>query len=170
MHRAQSHDGEHRDDRLRDHRHVHRDAVAGLHAEFAQRIGGLCDHLLQLRVGDGSRFALGVTDPVVGDLVALAGLDVTIDAVVRRVERAVGEPRGVGQVPLQTLARGGGPRQSVGLLAPPGNRIGVGFVVERRLRVRLLGELGTRCEAARLVKPRFEFRFSHCLSRSAVPG
>ena len=84
--------GQHRDDGLGDHRHVDRDPVAGLHAELGERVGGLRDLVLELGVGDVAAVVGRLADPVDRDLVAAAGLDVAVDAVVRRVELAADEP------------------------------------------------------------------------------
>ena len=97
---------QHRDHGLGDHRHVDRDPVAGLHAQVDQRVGGLADHVLELGVGDVAGVVLGLADPVVGDPVAVAGLDVPVDAVVRRVELAADEPLREGRV---RPSRGPGP-------------------------------------------------------------
>jgi hypothetical protein len=75
--------GEHRDDGLGDHRQVDRDRVALADAELGQGVGGLADLTLQVGIGDGAgvaRLALEVDR----DLVAVAGLDVPVDAVVCR--------------------------------------------------------------------------------------
>src|SRR5205085_1139542 len=75
--------GEHRRDRLGDHRHVDRDPVAGPDAELGQRVRGLADQLVQVAVRDRAGVALTVAHPVVGDLVAEAGLDMTVETVHR---------------------------------------------------------------------------------------
>ena len=92
--------GEHRDRQLRDHRHVDRDPVALLDAELLQRVGGLADLAQQVGVGERPRVA-GLADPVVGDLVAAAGLDVPVEAVVGDVQLAADEPLRERQVPLE---------------------------------------------------------------------
>ena len=92
--------GEHRDRQLGDHRHVDGDPVAGLDAELEQRVGRLADLALEVGVGDRPGVA-GLADPVVGDLVAEAALDVPVDAVVGDVELAADEPLGERQVPLE---------------------------------------------------------------------
>ena len=92
--------GQHRDRQLGDHRHVDRDAIAGLDAELEQRIGGLAHLALEVGVGDRPGVA-GLADPVIGDLVAEAALDVAVDAVVGDVELAADEPLRERQVPLE---------------------------------------------------------------------
>ena len=77
--------GQHRDSGLGDHRQVDRDAVAGAYAELGQRVRGLRDLGQQVGVRDRAgvaRLALEVDR----DLVAVAGLDVPVEAVDRDVE------------------------------------------------------------------------------------
>ena len=161
MHRSQSHDREHRHDRFGNHRHVDRDAVAFLHAEFGQRVRRLGDEFLQVRVGDRARLTFRVGDPVVGNLGTLARGDVTVDAVNTGVQLAVAEPLGEREIPLEGLGRFLVPHQPVGLLAPEGERVGIGFGVDRWLRVRLLRELCAWRKATSLLEPRFKFCFGH---------
>ena len=87
MHRVGGADagaGQHGDRQLGDHRHVDGDPVALLRrprplSTLANRL-----HLVeQLGVGDGAGVA-GLALPVEGDLVAAAGLDVAVEAVVAR--------------------------------------------------------------------------------------
>ena len=79
--RADAGAGEHGDGQLRDHGHVDGDAVAGADAQLLERVGGLLDLAVQVGVGERPRVA-GLADPVVGDLVAEAGVDVAVEAVV----------------------------------------------------------------------------------------
>ena len=158
---AEARAGEHRRDRLRDHRHVDRDPVARADAELGQGVGGLTDQLLQLGVGDVARLALTIADPVVRDLVAEARLDVTVEAVHRRVELAAHEPLRVGQLPLQ-----GGvplllPAQPLRLLLPERDSVSGGLVVEAGLRVGLGGELGRGFEPASFVQQSVKCGFGH---------
>ena len=88
---AEPGDGEHGDDGLGDHRQVDRDAVALADAEGGEHVGGALDLGGQLGVGDAAGVA-GLALPVDGDAVAVAGLDVAVEAVVGDVELAVGEP------------------------------------------------------------------------------
>ncbi len=135
--------GEHRDRQLRDHRHVDRDAVARRDPEFEQGVGRPAHLALEVGEGDGARVA-GFTDPVIGDLVAEAALDVAIHAVVGDVELAANEPLGEGQVPFEgrmevldpidPLARQRGPEPFVvrlGASVEVGGRVGLGD--ERRV-------------------------------------
>ena len=82
-------------------------------------------------------FALSVSDPVRNNPVTLAGLDVVVDAVVRGIQRAVPEPLSEGQ-PLEARLSRRPSRQTVRRRAPPGDRIGLGVSINRRLRVGLL--------------------------------
>ena len=133
-------------DRLRDHRHVDGDPVALLDAQLQQGVGGLGDLVLELGVGDGAgvaRLALEVD----GDPVAVAGLDVPVDAVVRDVELAVREPLGERRVrPVQRLGRLLGPGQPPGLLGPEAEPVSLGLLVRLRRDVGVRGELGRRRE------------------------
>ena len=74
-------------------------------AELEEGVGGLADLALEVREGDRPRVA-GLADPVVGDLVAQAALDVAVDAVVGDVELAAGEPLRERQVPLEGRVEG----------------------------------------------------------------
>ena len=89
--RADARAGLHRDHALDRHRHVDDDAVALDQAARLQRVGEPAGALEQLAVGDvGDLAVVGLEDD--RGLVAEAGLDVAVEAVVRRVERAVVEP------------------------------------------------------------------------------
>lgn len=130
--------GEHRDDGLGDHRQVDRHPVALADTELQQRIGGLGDLVLELCVGDRAtvtRLALEVD----GDPLAMARLDMPVDAVVGHVELAVGEPLGKGRVgPVQCLGRLDSPAEAARLLGPEAE------AVLGRLGIRGLGDVGAR--------------------------
>ena len=98
--RADARTGEHGRDRLGDHAHVDRDPVALLHAERPQHVGDAARLLEQVAVGDRPRVA-GLALPVERDLVAVARLDVAVEAVVRDVELAADEPLGEREIPLE---------------------------------------------------------------------
>ena len=83
--------GEHRDGDLGDHRQVDADDVAGLDPALLEHVGEPLDVAVQVGVGDVALLAL-LAVPVEGDPVAAAGLDVAVEAVVRGVQLAVGEP------------------------------------------------------------------------------
>jgi len=142
MRRADPGAGQHRDRQLGDHRHVDGDAVARLDTELLEGVGCLADLALEVAEGEGSGVAR-LADPVVGDLVAEASLDVTIDAVVGDVELATGEPLGEGQVPLQRRLERLRPADPLAReLRPERLEVAFGLLVQRGLRVCLRGELG----------------------------
>ena len=89
--RADARDREHRGDRLGDHRHVDRDAVALADAEPLEDVREALDLVGELGVGDAALVA-GLALPEQRDAVAVAGLDVAVEAVVGDVELAVVEP------------------------------------------------------------------------------
>ncbi len=121
---AQPGAGQHRDHRLRDHRHVDGDPVTGLDPEFDQCVGGLGDLVLELGVGDGPGVA-GLALPLVGDLVTGSRLDVAVHAVVRHVELAADEPLRERLVrPVQNLGPALRPAQPLGLLLPEREPVG----------------------------------------------
>ncbi len=151
MRRSETDDCEHRDHGFWDHWHVYRHAVAGLHAQFGECIGGLAHHVLQLLVGNRARFAFGVAHPVVGDLVTLTVGNVTVHAVHARVQGAVAEPLGEGQVPFECVRWFVVPHQTIGLLAPPRNGVGFRFGVNGWLRIGLFCELRARRKTASLI-------------------
>jgi hypothetical protein len=81
---------------------------------------------------------------VKGDLLAVAVLDVAVDAVIGDVELAPDEPLRERCVrPVEDLLEVGVPVQPVSLLCPESLAVRVCFVVERRGGVRLCGELLT---------------------------
>ena len=87
--RADARAREHRHDDLGDHRQVDPDDVALLDAVVLQRVGEALDVAVQLGVGDVALLAL-LAAPVERHAVAVAGLDVAIQAVVGGVELAAG--------------------------------------------------------------------------------
>ena len=141
--------GQHRDRQLGDHRHVDGDPVAGLDAEFLERVGGLADLALEIAEGEGPGVAR-LADPVIGDLVAEPSLDVTVDAVVGDVQLAAGEPLGERQVPLEGLVERLRPVDAFArALRPELFEVGLGLGVQVGRRIRLCGELGVRREDPR---------------------
>ena len=142
---AEARAGQHRDDRLGHHRHVDGDPVAGDQAEVGEGVGGLADLGLQFGVGQRAGVADRLALPVDGDAVAVAGLDVAVDAVVGDVELAADEPlreRRVG--PVQHLGERGVPGQPVGLLGPERQPVLLGLAVQLGGRIGLRGEVGGR--------------------------
>ena len=143
--------GEHRDDRLGDHRQVDRDAVTGLHAQIDERICGAGDVVLQFRIRDGASVVGRFADPVERDLVTVAGLDMAVDTVVGGVERAADKPfreRGVG--PVEDFVERCAPGDAFGFLGPIRQPVDLGVVIRRGRDIRLCGE---RCRGIEV--PRF---------------
>ena len=122
--------GQHGDGQLGDHRHVHRDAVAGAQTQAQQHVGEALHIVEQLRVGDSAGVA-GLALPVEGHLVAGARGDVAVEAVVGHVERAAHEPLSERQIPgeggVEVVMPG---EQVAGLACPEGLEVGGGLVVE----------------------------------------
>ena len=138
--------GEHRHGRLGDHRQVDVDPVAGLDAEPLQHVGEALDLGEQVGVGDRAGVAR-LTLEVDGDLVAAAGGDVAIEAVVGDVELAADEPLGVRQVPLADGVPLGVPVEQLARLLGPEPLVVLGrLVVHPRARDEgvALGRLGRR--------------------------
>ena len=166
--------GQHRDHGLGDHRHVDRDPVAGGHAHVGQCVGGLADQVLQLGVGDGAGVTDGLADEVDGDLVAAAGLDVAVHAVVGGVELAADVPlreRRVG--PVEDLGEGLGPGQALRLLGPEALAVLRGGVVGVGGEVGVLREVRGRLEAAVLleqVRQGLVVLLAHCVSPARRGG
>jgi hypothetical protein len=138
--------GEHRHDDLGDHREEDADDVLRADPAVLERVGRLLDLAVQVRIGDVELLAL-LAAPVEGDAVAVAGLDVAVDAVVGDVELAVGEPLGERRVgPVEHLVGLLVPVQRLGLLGPEPLVVLVGpledrGVVDDRAAGELLGRL-----------------------------
>ena len=166
--------GQHRDHGLGDHRHVDRDPVARGHAQVGQRVGGLGDEVLQLGVGDGTSVTDGLADEVQRDLVAAAGLDVAVDAVVGGVELAADVPLREGRVrPVEDLVPLLGPGQPLGLLGPEALAVLGGPVVGVGGEVGVLREVRGRLEAAVLleqVRQGLVVLLAHCVSPARRGG
>ena len=166
--------GQHRDHGLGDHRHVDRDPVAGGDTHVGQCVGGLGDQVLQLGVGDGTGVTDGLADEVDGDLVAAAGLDVAVHAVVGRVQRAADVPlreRRVG--PVEDLGERLGPGQALRLLGPEALAVLRGGVVGVGGEVGVLREVRGRLEAAVLleqVRQGLVVLLAHCVSPARRGG
>src|SRR5271154_4125853 len=82
VHDAQSGAGQHGDHGLRDQRHVDGDPVAGDQTETGQSVGRFAHLGLQIGVGEAAAVADGLTLPVDGDPITVAGFDVAVHAVV----------------------------------------------------------------------------------------
>ena len=130
--------GQHGDPGLGDHRHVDADAVALLDPVGLQYIGELADFPVQLAVGDGPLLARLVPDPLDRHLVAPL-FQLPVEAVVGDVQLGALEilhiDRPLADVEIEILdlvpllEEG---QILIGLLGPPGRRIG------QELRVELL--------------------------------
>ncbi len=83
---------------------------------------------MEVGVGDGAGVA-GLTLPVEGDLVAVAGFHMAVEAVLGHVERSPDEPPGVRQVPLQDGVPLLAPGQQVGRLSGPEPLVVLGSLV-----------------------------------------
>ncbi len=145
--------GQHRHHDLGDHRQVDADHVSPADAVVAQRVGEALGVGQQLGVGDVALLPL-LAAPVEGDAIAPASLDMTVEAVGRGVEPAVGEPPVEGWVGLvEPLPRLLHPVEQLPRLAhPPGLRVGGRLLVDRGIAPkRPLAELG---RAARSARPR----------------
>ena len=130
--------------------------------EVDQRVGRLADHVLELGVGDVAGVVLRLADPVVGDAVALSGLDVPVDAVVRRVERAADVPLGERRVvPVEHAVPLRLPRQPLGGLLPERDGVRVRLVVGVGLDVGVRREVGGGLEPALLVEQVGQGFFAH---------
>ena len=144
--RTEARAGEHGDCHLRDHRHVDRHAIALANAERLQRIRGLLHLAVQVVVGEGAPITR-LADPVNGDLLAKPRRHMAVNAVLCNVQRAVGEPLGEREVPLQRLGEGGAPGEALTrLLRPEGNGVDGRFGVDRGADVGSGGRGGVRWE------------------------
>src|SRR3954452_1343102 len=83
--------GQHRDQDLGDHRQIDADDVALADAAGLESVGEALHVSVEVGVGDVTLLTL-FSAPVERDAVAVAGLDVAVEAVVGRVQLAVGEP------------------------------------------------------------------------------
>jgi hypothetical protein len=136
---------------------VDRDAIALGHSERLESVREPRDVRVQLAIRDPARVAR-LAFPDDRGLFA-ATLEVTVETVVRGVERAADEPLRVRRIPLQHAVPGAVPVQPFG---PPGpERFGVGgrLVPDRRVvRVRGLSEGVGGGEASLLVEQRVDRR------------
>ena len=139
--------GEHRHRDLGDHRQEDPDHVARADPALLERVRAALDVAVQVGVRDVALLAL-LAAPVEGHAVAVAGLDVAVDAVVGDVELAADEPLGERRVgPVEHLVPLLGPVERLGLLGPEALGVLLGPLVDAGVgddRVR--GELARRRE------------------------
>ena len=131
-----------------------------------QPVGEPTDLGMEVGIGENPGVA-GLTDPVVGHLVAMA-LEMTVETVVGEIELTIGEPleeRWVGVVEDQGgLGLPGDPGQR--LLLPEGEIVGSRLFVDPGLGVGLGGELGRWWELAVFGKQVLQ-GLAHALSSSS---
>ena len=136
--------GQHGNGQLRHHGHVNGGPIAGLQAQTLQHVGELAHLHVQLTVGEDPSVAR-LAFPVEGHPVTLAGLDMTVQAVVGDVELAPYKPLGEGQLPVQHGVEILKPGDVLtGLPGPKGFVVCVGFFPHRPV-----GDQGTRHELCR---------------------
>ncbi len=154
--------GQHRDNRLEDHRHVDRDPVALAHTEVGQRVRRLADLVLELGVRHGAGVVLRLTHPVDSDPVTQPVGHVPVHAVVRRVEAAPHEPlRERRVVPVEHAVPLLVPVEALGLLGPERLGVGLGPGVRLLLEVGVPGQIGRRREPALLSRQVRQGLFAH---------
>ncbi len=112
---------QHGDHSLGDHGHINSHNVATVHVLTAQCVGELADFGVQFAVGDFTVLGRIVTFP--DDRNAVAALfQMTVQAVVGHVQRAVGEPFDVDAVIVEgslfDVCEGFDPVEALGLLTP----------------------------------------------------
>src|SRR5690606_15870874 len=93
---------QHGNGQLGNHGHVEGDPVTFLHTELLKTVGKAVYFIIELLVGEDTgipRF----TFPDDGRLVLPDSLEVTVHAVIRRVQLAVDEPLGERRIPFQDL-------------------------------------------------------------------
>ncbi len=158
---------EHRDDGLGDHRHVDHHAITGPHAEFGECVRCLTHELGQVGVGDGAGVAR-LAFPVIGDLVAVSGFYVAVEAVHRCVQPAADEPLREWRVtPVEHLGPRLRPGQALRLLLPESKRVLRGLCVDLLLRDRIRSKLRWRIEPPCLVQQVRQAGFGNCSGHDA---
>ena len=151
MDRADPGAGQHRDRRFGDHGEVDGDSIPPLDAEALERVGGAAHFAGQLPVGHHppvARLAL----PDQRGLVAARSGEVAVEAVGRDVQLAIGEPPGVGRIPVEHPGEWSHPIERPGLLGPEGEPVGGGLIVQGGRGVGVGDERGRRREPPLLVE------------------
>ena len=131
---AQTGTGQHGDGCFGNHRHVDHDAVAQTDAQIGERSGEFGGAVAQLRIRMDNDLAGHRAVPDQRGLLAAAGFDMAVEAVVTGVEHAAGEPLAIGahrgvEHPVPALR----PGDALGRVGPPGLGVAVpvrlGFVI-----------------------------------------
>lgn len=175
VYRADPRAGQHGDDDLGDHRQVDPDHVALLDAEVLQRVGELLHVAVEVGVRELALLAL-LTAPVECHPVAVALLDVPVQAVVGGVELPVLKPpveRRVGLI--KDFGRLLEPMQLLGLLEPPPLPILLRLLVNRRIVQQCVSAKSPGCFEAlglgQLLDPRLDVgRRCACHATSSTRG
>src|SRR5690348_9402658 len=102
MRRSNTRASQHGDGQLRRHSHINGDAIALPHSERFQDIGKLLHFAMKLLISKRANLAR-LTLPDQRRFVLAPGLHVKVEAVVREIKLASGEPLCPGAVPLQNL-------------------------------------------------------------------
>src|SRR5205085_8227901 len=152
--RAEAGTREHGDRELRDHAHVDSDRRALADAELLEPVGEPDDVSLEVGERDRPPLVLRFALPVVGDLVAVSGLDVPVDAVEADVELAPEIPLRVGLLPLVELGERLEPGEPLPALGLP--ELLPVAVVDVRLGIRLLYEVRRRLVSTLLQEHRLD--------------
>ncbi len=144
--------GEHGDGQFGHHAHVNGNAIALGDAERAQSVGEAIDFALEHAVGEHARIA-GLAFPDDGGFVTAAGMRVAIDAVVRDVQLAAGEPFRPRSIPLEHIFPRLKPVEVPGLGGPEGLGIARGALVNLGVRgIGLAAKFGGRRKRAALLE------------------
>jgi hypothetical protein len=152
--RAEPRAREHRCGELGNHAHVDRDLRPLADAELPERVRHPDDVALEVGIGDRARVALRFALPVVGDPVAEARVDVSVDAVVGDVELPAEVPLRVRQLPLVERRERLEPRHALASFALP-ELVEVAFV-DIGLSDGERGEVGRRRVAPLLDEDRLD--------------
>ena len=130
MHCADASNCLHRDYCLRNHRHINCNAVAWLNAEVDKCVCGLLNLTGQFGIGDFFSVTRFTFEEDCGAL-AIAGLNVAVEAVIRDVELAIGKPLGERRVaPVEGLGEWLVPMKLAGLISPKAKAVGLGFFIK----------------------------------------
>jgi hypothetical protein len=149
---AEPRTGEHRHDRLGNHRHVNCDSIPFDQTELGQRIGRAADHVLELAIGNVAGIALRFTNPVESDPVTDTSRNMTIYTVHRGVELTTYEPLCKRRIPVQLRFPGPVPSEVTGLFRPESEPVFRGVVIDFRLGVGRIREFRRWWKTPSLVK------------------